>query len=381
MSLLNLEIDLCEQILAENEAKIRDYGVYDPEPLPIPSNAIQIPQGRRPAVLKELSPRPGMRAAAVPLTDRKGALLLVADYASAGPVSASPVGRRRGHGHSGLARGRQAFEITPGGRQGPSAGTSGRRHPNHPQGIRHNQLDPLHRRPGDVRTGSVDGRERPSQGRSRSRSNRRRSCSGPSRRSTAAWRPTAISSAPRSISSSAARPASRAHRPTCPTCSPSPKSRSRMPAMPGSVRTIRRLGGSPPGRLPAPPRHVRPLAAGLRRSRQGRLQDLSQARRRSRRTTTKSRGRRRRTDKPKIPRNPPLLLPPSRLSAVHLVLHSAGTLHLGRLDQGEARLSIRSQSRPLRRLRRSRDHHRVGLGRRELSVGRARRQDLDGAAR
>jgi len=115
MSLLNLEIDLCEQILAENDAKIRDYGVYDPEPLPIPSNAIQIPAGRRPAVIKELSPRPGMRAAAVPLTDRKGALLLVADYASQAQFQPPQLAADEVTVTLALPEGAQAFGITPGG--------------------------------------------------------------------------------------------------------------------------------------------------------------------------------------------------------------------------------------------------------------------------
>ena len=43
MSFLNLEIDLCEQILAENDKPIPIYNVFDPEPLPIPSNATQLP--------------------------------------------------------------------------------------------------------------------------------------------------------------------------------------------------------------------------------------------------------------------------------------------------------------------------------------------------
>jgi len=115
MSLLNLEIDLCEQILAQNEAKIREYGVYDPEPLALPSNAIQIPQGRKPPVLKELSPRPGMRAAAVPLVDRKGALLLVADYGSGAQFQPPQLAADEVTITMALPEGAQAFEITPGG--------------------------------------------------------------------------------------------------------------------------------------------------------------------------------------------------------------------------------------------------------------------------
>jgi hypothetical protein len=115
MSLLNLEIDLCEQILAVNDAKIRDYGVYDPETPLIPSNAIQIPQGRRPQAVKEPSPRPGMKAAAIPLRDRKGALLLVADYAGSAQFQPTQLASDEVTVTLALPEGAQAFEIAPGG--------------------------------------------------------------------------------------------------------------------------------------------------------------------------------------------------------------------------------------------------------------------------
>jgi hypothetical protein len=115
MSLLNLEIDLCEQILARNDAKIREYGVYDPEAPFVPSNAIQIPQGRRPQVAKEPAPRPGMKAAAIPLGDRKGALLLVADYAGGAQYQPPQLAADEVTVTLALPEGAQAFEITPGG--------------------------------------------------------------------------------------------------------------------------------------------------------------------------------------------------------------------------------------------------------------------------
>jgi hypothetical protein len=80
MAFLNFEIDLCERILAQNEQKIREYGVFDPEPLQVPSNAVQL-QNRRPAPVKEQSPRAGMCAWAIPTADRKGVLMLVGDFA------------------------------------------------------------------------------------------------------------------------------------------------------------------------------------------------------------------------------------------------------------------------------------------------------------
>jgi hypothetical protein len=111
MSFLNLEIDLCEEILAQNVEPIPLYSVYDPDPPVIPPNATNI---RRPRMIKELTPRPGMRAASIALRDRKGALLLVGDYAdnaqyqppqlAAHNITITPV----------LPEGAQCFEISPG---------------------------------------------------------------------------------------------------------------------------------------------------------------------------------------------------------------------------------------------------------------------------
>ena len=56
MAFLNFEMDLCEQILAQNEQKIHDYGVFDPEPLLVPSNATQL-TNRRPPQVKEQTAR------------------------------------------------------------------------------------------------------------------------------------------------------------------------------------------------------------------------------------------------------------------------------------------------------------------------------------
>jgi hypothetical protein len=113
LSFLNLEIDLCEAILAENDKAIPSYLLYDPDPLPVPTNAIQLPT-KRPPRKKEFTPREDLRAAAVPLRDRKGALLLVANFAggaqfqpgqlSVDTVTLTPV----------LPEGAQAFQISPG---------------------------------------------------------------------------------------------------------------------------------------------------------------------------------------------------------------------------------------------------------------------------
>jgi hypothetical protein len=113
LSFLNLEIDLCEAILAENDKAVPTYFLYDPDPLPVPTNAIQLPS-KRPPKKKEFTPRGELRAAAVALRDRKGALLLVADFAGGSQfqpgqlavdtVTLTPV----------LPEGAQAFQITPG---------------------------------------------------------------------------------------------------------------------------------------------------------------------------------------------------------------------------------------------------------------------------
>jgi hypothetical protein len=113
MSFLNLEIDLCEQILAENDRSISMYSLFDPEPVAVPTNATQLGT-KRATALPELKPRGDLRGAAIPLRDRKGALLLVADYyenaqfqpsqLAADKVTITPV----------LPEGAQAFEISPG---------------------------------------------------------------------------------------------------------------------------------------------------------------------------------------------------------------------------------------------------------------------------
>jgi hypothetical protein len=113
MTFLNLEIDLCEQILAENDKAIPFYNVYDPDPPPIPSNANQL-SSKKPPKKPELLPRGEMRAAAVGLRDRKGALLLVADFASGGQYQPGQMAADKLVITPILPEGAQAFEITPG---------------------------------------------------------------------------------------------------------------------------------------------------------------------------------------------------------------------------------------------------------------------------
>ncbi len=79
MSFLNAEIDLFEEILARNIKQIAEYEVLDPDPPERPTTA-NVNQKRMP-LIDEQARKPGLHAAAIPLEDGKGSLLLVADFA------------------------------------------------------------------------------------------------------------------------------------------------------------------------------------------------------------------------------------------------------------------------------------------------------------
>ncbi len=78
MNFLNAEIDLFEQILAQNTQQIAEYKTFDPDPAERPSSA-NVNMKRMP-LIAEYGGKPGLRAAAIPLPGSKGCLLLVADY-------------------------------------------------------------------------------------------------------------------------------------------------------------------------------------------------------------------------------------------------------------------------------------------------------------
>jgi hypothetical protein len=111
MSFLNLEIDLFEDIFATNYGSIPTYGVYDPNPPVIPPNATK---QRRAQSVKELPPRPGMLAAAIPLRERKGVVLLVGDYADMAQFQPPQMAADKVRLVPVLPQGAQVFEITPG---------------------------------------------------------------------------------------------------------------------------------------------------------------------------------------------------------------------------------------------------------------------------
>ena len=83
MALLNEEIDLLEPILADPDKAIRMYDTYLPDPPPPPPMTLfQMNTGMtgRPPTPKEFPPHPTIKAAGITTKDRRGVLLMVADY-------------------------------------------------------------------------------------------------------------------------------------------------------------------------------------------------------------------------------------------------------------------------------------------------------------
>jgi hypothetical protein len=111
MAFLNEEVDLCESILARSSDTIPVYGVFDPDPpdLPPPGS----PLGTKIRPQKEFPPKPGLLASAI-AADRKGALLLLADYASNAQFEAPQMAYRNLVIRAMLPESAQAFQISPG---------------------------------------------------------------------------------------------------------------------------------------------------------------------------------------------------------------------------------------------------------------------------
>ncbi len=83
MALLNEEIDLLEPILADPDKSIRMVNTYLPDPPPPPPMslfAMNNSFGNRQPTPKEFPPNPTVWAAAITTKDRRGTLLMVADY-------------------------------------------------------------------------------------------------------------------------------------------------------------------------------------------------------------------------------------------------------------------------------------------------------------
>lgn len=112
LAFLNMEIDLCESILANGKGTIPLYDTYDPDPPTLP------PLGSAPtlqvAKAKELKPHPSIRAAAISTLDNKGTLLLISDFAGGAQIQPSQMARHNLNVTIPAPESAQAFEISPG---------------------------------------------------------------------------------------------------------------------------------------------------------------------------------------------------------------------------------------------------------------------------
>jgi hypothetical protein len=111
LAFLNEEIDLFESILARSADPIPTYNVFDPDPPDIPPPGF--PVGFRLRPQKELPPRPTLLAAAISV-ERKGALLLVADYAAFAQYQPPQMASHNLLIRPALPESAQAYEISPG---------------------------------------------------------------------------------------------------------------------------------------------------------------------------------------------------------------------------------------------------------------------------
>ena len=83
VALLNAEWDLLEPILADADKAVRLIDTYLPDPPPLPPVTLfqmNTSTGLRPPTPKEFPPNPTVKAAAITTKDRRGTLLMVADY-------------------------------------------------------------------------------------------------------------------------------------------------------------------------------------------------------------------------------------------------------------------------------------------------------------
>jgi len=111
LAFLNEEIDLCESILARSSDPIPVYNVFDPDPPDLPPPGT--PLGTRVRLQKEFTPKPGLLASAI-AAERKGALLLLADYAANSQFQPPQMAARNLVIRAVLPESSQAFEISPG---------------------------------------------------------------------------------------------------------------------------------------------------------------------------------------------------------------------------------------------------------------------------
>ena len=112
MSLLNAEIDLCEQILARNLKQIKPYEILDPDPLDRPT--IANPNQKRLPKVAERVAKPGLMAAPITLDNSRGILMLVTDLAPSAQWQPPQMAYRNLTITPALPQGAQILEISPG---------------------------------------------------------------------------------------------------------------------------------------------------------------------------------------------------------------------------------------------------------------------------
>jgi hypothetical protein len=111
LAFLNEEIDLVESVLARSDGPISVYNVFDPPPSDLPPPGTPIGYRVRPQ--KEQAPKPGLLVSAIPL-ERKGRLLLLADYAANAQYQPPQMAARNLVLRLPLPESAHAFEVSPG---------------------------------------------------------------------------------------------------------------------------------------------------------------------------------------------------------------------------------------------------------------------------
>jgi hypothetical protein len=114
MALLNEEIDLCQAILAGAAGPVPIYNGAYPDP-PVMPNPGTLTVNARVKPVKEYDPHPSIRAAAIPTPDRKGLLLLVADFAFGAQHQPPQAAMNEVNLTVPAPESAQGYEISPGG--------------------------------------------------------------------------------------------------------------------------------------------------------------------------------------------------------------------------------------------------------------------------
>ncbi len=114
MHFLNLEIDLCEEIIAHSVGVESSLMPVFPPPAPdLPSNATQ-QRTKRPPSVPEFPPLPGKGYGTIIMGERKGSLLLVGDFADGAQFQPPQLAAQQIMISPVLPVGTQGFEISPG---------------------------------------------------------------------------------------------------------------------------------------------------------------------------------------------------------------------------------------------------------------------------